>query len=215
MCQDSSQPMDHPFHSPSAHHLRQRGTVHICSVESNGEAPGGRGGWVKIHHTTAYYPQSNRLVETFHRHLKASLMARLSGPDWADKLPRVLIGIRTAPKEDLQASAAEMVYGAPLSLLGEFFGPDPDTTATVKNLLADLRRQLASLAHPSPQHAMGPSHFISLKSSTWPSSFSCGGDHKVHRYNDRTRGYTNSCTDPAEPSPWMLAIERNFLRWTA
>ncbi|XP_069781620.1 DNA damage-inducible transcript 4-like protein isoform X2 [Narcine bancroftii] len=43
-------------------------------------------------------------------------MARLSGPDWADKLSWVLLGIRTAPKEDLQASAAEMVYGTPLSL---------------------------------------------------------------------------------------------------
>ncbi|XP_069747595.1 uncharacterized protein [Narcine bancroftii] len=75
---------------------------------------------VKLHHTTAYHPQSNRLVERFHKHLKASLMARLSGPDWADKLPWVLLGIRTAPKEDLQASVVEMVYGAPLSLLRVF-----------------------------------------------------------------------------------------------
>ncbi|XP_069749884.1 dynein axonemal assembly factor 6 isoform X1 [Narcine bancroftii] len=57
---------------------------------------------VKLHHTMAYHPQSNGLVEWFHRHLKASLMARLSRPDWADELPWVFLGIRMAPKEDLQ-----------------------------------------------------------------------------------------------------------------
>ncbi|XP_069771352.1 uncharacterized protein [Narcine bancroftii] len=99
-----------------------------------------------LHHTRAYHPQSNGLVE---RHLKASLLPRLSGPDRADELLCVLLGIRTAPKEDQQPSAAAMVYGALLSLLGEIFGPDTDTTATDKNLLADLCRRLASQA-PSP-----------------------------------------------------------------
>ncbi|XP_069786032.1 uncharacterized protein [Narcine bancroftii] len=79
-------------------------------------------------------------------------MARFSRPDWADELPWVLLGIRSAPKEDLQASAVEMVYGAPLSLLGAFSGPDPDTTATDKNLLLDLHRRLASLIPPPPAH---------------------------------------------------------------
>ena len=76
---------------------------------------------VKLHRTTAYHPQANGLVERFHRTLKAALKARLQGPDWYDELPWVLLGIRTAPKEDLKSSSAELVYGEALRLPGEFF----------------------------------------------------------------------------------------------
>ena len=68
---------------------------------------------ITLHHTTAYHPQANGLVERFHRHLKTSLRARLTGPQWAQVLPWVLLGIRTAPKEDLGCSSAELVYGTP------------------------------------------------------------------------------------------------------
>ena len=67
----------------------------------------------RLHHTTAYHPQSNGLVERFYRQLKSALRARLSTPNWIQELPWVLLGIRTAPKEDLGYSSAELVYGAP------------------------------------------------------------------------------------------------------
>ena len=47
----------------------------------------------QLHHTTAYHPQSNDLVERFHRHLKAALRAGLTGPNWSNELPWVLLGI--------------------------------------------------------------------------------------------------------------------------
>lgn len=40
---------------------------------------------------------------------------------WADSLPLVLLGIRTAFKEDLGCTCAELVYGTMLRLPGEFF----------------------------------------------------------------------------------------------
>ena len=52
--------------------------------------------------------------------MKAALKARLQGPNWADELPWVLLGLRTAPKEDLGFSTAELVYGTPLTVPGEF-----------------------------------------------------------------------------------------------
>lgn len=75
---------------------------------------------IQLHRTTSYHPQSNGLVERFHRSLKTSLKARLHDSNWIDELPWVLLGLRTVPKEDLQASSAELVYGEPLTVPGDF-----------------------------------------------------------------------------------------------
>ena len=64
--------------------------------------------------TTAYLPQSNGLVERFHRHLKGGLKARLAGNHWVDDLPIVLLGIRASLKEGLSCTSAELVYGTTL-----------------------------------------------------------------------------------------------------
>ncbi|XP_061689159.1 uncharacterized protein LOC133507765 [Syngnathoides biaculeatus] len=81
---------------------------------------------VKLHHTTAYHPQANSLCERFHRSMKAALRAGLTDGNWLDKLPWVMLGLRCAPKEDLLSSSAELVYGQPLRVPGEFI---PDATA--------------------------------------------------------------------------------------
>jgi cleavage and polyadenylation specificity factor subunit 1 len=71
--------------------------------------------------TTAYHPAANGMVERFHRQLKAAI--RCHQRRWTEALPLVLLGIRSAWKEDLSATAAEMVYGQSLRLPGEFFAP--------------------------------------------------------------------------------------------
>ena len=85
----------------------------------------------KLHRTTAYHPQSNGLVERFHWWLKAALRACLASPSWVDDLPWVMLGLRTAPKDDLGTSIAEMVYGSSLTVPGTFVAPSSDPEASV------------------------------------------------------------------------------------
>ena len=70
--------------------------------------------------TTSYHPQSNGMVERFHRQLKAAIMAHMSPNTWTITLPSVLLGVCSAVKELLGRSAAEMIYGTTLRLPGEF-----------------------------------------------------------------------------------------------
>ena len=67
--------------------------------------------------TTSYHPMSNGLVERFHRHLKAAIMAQPDPTDWTDCLVLVLLGIRTALKKDLGCTPAEQVYDSTLHLV--------------------------------------------------------------------------------------------------
>ena len=53
----------------------------------------------KLHHTTAYHPQANDLVERFHRSMKVSLRARCQSTSWISELPWVMLGLRTMPKD--------------------------------------------------------------------------------------------------------------------
>ena len=70
--------------------------------------------------TTSYHPQSNGMVERFHRQLKAAIMAHESPNPWTITLPAVLLGVRSAVKERLGRSAAKMIYGTTLRLPEEF-----------------------------------------------------------------------------------------------
>ena len=70
--------------------------------------------------TTSYHPQSNGMVKRSHRQLKAAIMAHESPNPWTTTLPAVLLGARSADKELLGRSAAEMIYGTTLRHPGEF-----------------------------------------------------------------------------------------------
>uniref|UniRef100_A0AAV2MFB0 Integrase catalytic domain-containing protein n=1 Tax=Knipowitschia caucasica TaxID=637954 RepID=A0AAV2MFB0_KNICA len=69
---------------------------------------------VKLHRTTAYHPQANGLCERIHRTMKGALWASLVDNSWVDRFPWVLLGLRSAPKEDLRSSSAELVLGQTL-----------------------------------------------------------------------------------------------------
>ncbi|GBL89930.1 hypothetical protein AVEN_178354-1 [Araneus ventricosus] len=59
------------------------------------------------------------MVEHLHRPFKQALTCHQA--DWLDALPLVLLGIRTFLREDLNASAAELVYASSLRLPGQLF----------------------------------------------------------------------------------------------
>lgn len=111
---------------------------------------------IQLHHTTAYHPQSNGLVERFHHHLKSALQTRLNSPSWTQELPWVLLGIRSAPKEDSGCSSVEMVYGAPLTVPGEFISSHRAHSDNDLQLKC-LRDQAHSLRPiPISQHGRAP-----------------------------------------------------------
>ena len=83
-------------------------------------------------------------------------MARIEAAEsnWVDQLPWIMLGLRVAVKDDLGASAAEMVYGETLAVLGDVIQTDGPQEPT--NLhLQQLRRRVADLRPiPTSAHIM-------------------------------------------------------------
>jgi transposase InsO family protein len=75
---------------------------------------------IKHLQTIAYHPASYEMVERLHRQLKAAIKCHNASNSVAILLI-VLLGIRTAMKEDLNATAAELIYGTGIRLPAEFF----------------------------------------------------------------------------------------------
>ena len=103
--------LDFKIWSSCSSHVWQRFSIHffwtgVCSMLG-----------ILAYTTTSFYPQSNGIVERFHRSLKSSLQARLAGSDWFSHLPLVLLGLRATPKDDTGLS--EAVYSSPLTLPGD------------------------------------------------------------------------------------------------
>ncbi|CAK1584942.1 unnamed protein product [Parnassius mnemosyne] len=106
----------------------------------------------KHRRTTAYHPASNGLVERFHRQLKTAITCHADS-NWTESLPLVLLGIRSAFKADLQCSSAELVYGEPLRLPGEFFESTVSTTTDITDFTARIRSVCEKLQpRPASRH---------------------------------------------------------------
>ena len=102
--------------------------------------------------TIAYHPIANGIIECFHRPLKAALKCHCNPSHWTESLPMILLGIRTALKEDFQCTVAKMVYGTTLRLPGEFFNPTQDTNmADPASYVTRLKNAMQELQAP-PVH---------------------------------------------------------------
>ena len=113
---------------------------------------------IHLSRMTAFHPAGNGLVERMHRSLKAAIMCQAQ-ERWPDSLPLVLLGMRTAFKEDLQASVAELVYGETLRIPGELLTASP-TAGDPSKVITQLRRHFEQLRPvPAARHA-SPAVFI-------------------------------------------------------
>lgn len=96
--------------------------------------------------TTAYNPASNGMIERWHRSFKAAIMCK-ANQQWTKSLPLIMLGLRTAFREDLESSSAELVYGENLRLPSDFI-----QASTIENqceVIAKLRSHFKSI-NPSP-----------------------------------------------------------------
>ena len=68
---------------------------------------------IKKANTTAYHPQTDGLVECFHRTLTDMLAKRVehSGKDWDEHLPYVLFAYGTSIQTSTQESPFYLLYG--------------------------------------------------------------------------------------------------------
>lgn len=100
--------------------------------------------------TTAYHPQGNGMVERFHRDLKQSIMAK-QNTKWVDELPIILLGWRTAVKQEIGYSSAELVYGQPLCIPGEIVASKLTSDCSPYELLSQLRHSFQNLQSTLPR----------------------------------------------------------------
>ncbi|XP_026465960.1 uncharacterized protein LOC113369433 [Ctenocephalides felis] len=112
--------------------------------------------------TTAYHPQSNGLVERWHRTLKTALMC--SPEPWIEVLPVVLLGLRSSYKEDLEASPAEITTtGPPLaSRFRKIFG---EKAVAARSEIQDLLNR--GILRPSNSPWASPIHMVPKKNGTF------------------------------------------------
>jgi hypothetical protein len=105
---------------------------------------------IHLSRTTPHHPAANGLVERLHRTLKAAIMCHVD-EQWTAALPLVLLKIHTAYKEDLQSSAAELIYGEPLQVPGELLVP-AKATILIQQLCCrmDQLRPTPAARHASP-----------------------------------------------------------------
>lgn len=164
--------------------------------------------------TTAYHPQSNGMIERFHRTLKSSLMATLQGQShWSRILPTVLLGLRTAIREDINASSSDLVFGQSLRLPGDFFQPTTSSPSE-EEYLKQLRNAMAQCTPTPPRlnlkhrpfvdrHLSNSSHvFLRIDSVRPPLTPPYAGPYQLLDLDEKT------CKIEINGKPTLVSIDR-------
>lgn len=111
--------------------------------------------------TTSYHPQSNGIIERWHRTVKTAIMCQQTA-SWASKLPTIMLGLRTAHKSDIESSPAEMLFGQTLRLPGELFD-DIKQTPKPNNeheFVSQFREQMRNIRPTTTAHHSKEKPFV-------------------------------------------------------
>ncbi|BHF78195.1 hypothetical protein SprV_0602130700 [Sparganum proliferum] len=147
--------------------------------------------------TIAYHPQTNGLVERFHRQLRTALMTQPDPCRWSDHFPLVMLSLRSTLKDDVGCTAADLVCGTSLRLPGElvstsntlaFFEP----CSYVERLRSVMRNLRATPPRTSPANAFIPPEldtcdFVWVRHDAvrWPLQPPYDGSYRVLRRPDK------------------------------
>ena len=159
------------FESQLFHNLAKLCGIHLCR-------------------TSPRHPAANGLVERLHRTLKAVIMCH-ADEQWTEALLLVLLGIRTAFKEDLQSSAAELVYGETLRVTGELLvpaSPRVEPSAFIQQLRRrmDKLRPTPAARYSSPVTSMHRDLTDSTHVFLQQDAIRCALDHHTAARTDKT-----------------------------
>jgi hypothetical protein len=136
--------------------------------------------------TTAYHPQSNGLVERFHRRLKDALRSRATTADWHDHLPWVMLGVSF--REDSEFSPAEAVFGSQLILPGQFINTAESSSPSFLN---DLQTTMTGHPPPPTRHNSAPAPSI-LPEELLLASYWATGTGRSRRCRQSTTDLTDA-----------------------
>ncbi|KAL7289137.1 hypothetical protein TKK_0017082 [Trichogramma kaykai] len=110
-------------------------------------------------HTTPFHPESNGVIERWHRDFKATLRCLKNTKGWTHILPLAMLGLRTRIRSDLDASPAEIVYGSTLRLPGEFFS-DEDAEHDRRFFTSEFRSYMQSVKPVLAEHHQNTRPFV-------------------------------------------------------
>ncbi|GFW77509.1 helicase domino [Trichonephila clavipes] len=129
----------------------------------------------RIHST--YHPQSNGMIERFHRHLKSAIIAH-EDAGWTDILPIVLLGLGSAMKNDLKATSSQLVYGTTLRLPSDLISSESLQTSVTPTYVSKLITMMRKLSPISPDSHSCTKSYVHQSLSTCT---------HVFRRNDKIR----------------------------
>ncbi|XP_059223649.1 uncharacterized protein LOC131997170 [Stomoxys calcitrans] len=149
---------------------------------------------VENQNTTSYHPQANEMIERVHRVLKTALTSQ-ENQQWTRTLSTVLLGLRTAYKEDLKKYVYEIACGEVLRLPGDFLKENSDYNATPSEVFSYLHQSFGNVKPvPASRHTnqksfvhkdLDQTSLIWIKSQTVkPLQFKYSGPYKVLKRND-------------------------------